>query len=228
MQNTDLSKWGWNDKVKGYTRPDTLDEYVFKEIKSSYKYLDIGEGDIVLDIGANIGAFSKYALEKGAHRVYAYEPEPENYELLVINTHPDFFPIGAGQILRVRSAVVGTNETEIELYINSKKNKGLHMTRPVRGREGVTVRAENFGKILHNRQPNKVKIDVEGGEYGFMPITFPDCVEKLVMELHFQYNKNWRGMAVQIHEDMLSQGFSVIKEPKFTGGNWTTLAGYSR
>tara|TARA_R110000824_G_C15183118_1_gene673978 strand:+ start:35 stop:709 length:675 start_codon:yes stop_codon:yes gene_type:complete len=221
------SRWEWNDKVKGYTRPDTLDEYVFKEIKPSYNCLELGEGDIVLDIGANIGAFSKYAMEKGAY-VYAYEPEPENYELLVVNTHPDSLSTRGGWIKRMQSAVVGTDETEIELYINSKKNKGLHMTRPVRGREGVTVRAENFSRIIDEIEPNKVKIDVEGGEYGFMPIEFPDCVEKLVMELHFQYNKEWRGMAVGMHKNMLGQGFSVIKEPKLTGGNWTTVAGYSR
>ena len=132
------SRWEWNDKVKGYTRPDTLDEYVFKEIKPSYNCLELGEGDIVLDIGANIGAFSKYAMEKGAY-VYAYEPEPENYELLVVNTHPDSLSTRGGWIKRMQSAVV-----------------------------------------------------------------------------------------VGMHKNMLGQGFSVIKEPKLTGGNWTTVAGYSR
>ncbi len=221
------SKWEWNEKVKGYTRPDTLDEYVFKEIKPSYKCLEISPGDVVLDIGANIGAFTKYAYELGAD-VYAYEPEEENYLIMLKNIKVASGEHRPRRVLAQQCAVVGDDSKSISLYVNSKKNKGLHMTRPVRGREGVTVRAENFDEIIEARQPNKIKIDVEGGEYSFMPTVFPDCVEKLAMELHFQYNKEWRGMAVKIHEDMLSQGFSVIREPKFTGGNWTTLAGYSR
>ena len=228
MQNTSPVKWGWNEKVKGYTRPNTLDEYIFKEIKSSYSCLDIQEGDIVLDIGANIGAFSKHAMEKGAFRVYAYEPEPGNYELLVINTHPDSLSTGGGHILRFQRAVVGTDQTEVELYINSKKNKGLHMTREVRGRDSISVEAENFSDIIDKLTPNKIKIDVEGAEYGFMPIEFPDFVDRIVLELHFQYNKEWRPLAIKMHENMLKQGFSVIKEPQFKGKNWTTLAGYSR
>ena len=219
-----ISKWGWNEKVKGYTRPNTLDEYIFKEIKSSYSCLDIQEGDIVLDVGANIGAFSKYALEKGALNVFAYEPEPENFDLLIANTSM----IPSHKIFRFQYAVVGTDQTEVELYINSKKNKGLHMTREVRGRDSISVRAENFCKIIDKLKPNKIKIDVEGAEYGFMPIEFPDFVDRIVMELHFQYNKEWRPLAIKMHENMLKQGFSVIKEPQFRGKNWTTLVGYSR
>jgi len=214
----------WNEKVDGFVRPDTLDEYVFKEIKPSYKCLEISPGDVVLDIGANIGAFTKYALELGAE-VYAYEPEEENYLIMLENINSLDY---RKKVRTERCAVVGDDSKSISLYVNSKKNKGLHMTRPVRGREGVEVEAKNFDEIITSKQPNKIKIDVEGGEYSFMPTVFPDCVEKLAMELHFQYNKEWRGMAVKIHEDMLSQGFSVIREPKFTGGNWTTLAGYSR
>jgi len=222
VQNIDQAEW--NEKVKGYTRPNTLDEYIFKEIKSSYSCLDIQEGDIVLDVGANIGAFSKYALEKGALNVFAYEPEPENFDLLIANTSM----IPSHKIFRFQCAVVGTDQTEVELYINSKKNKGLHMTREVRGRDSISVRAENFCKIIDKLKPNKIKIDVEGAEYGFMPIEFPDFVDRIVMELHFQYNKEWRPLAIKMHENMLKQGFSVIKEPQFRGKNWTTLVGYSR
>lgn len=229
MQDIDQAEW--NEKVKGYTRPNTLDEYIFKEIKSSYGCLNIQKekGDIVLDIGANIGAFSKYAMEQGAFRVFAYEPEPENFDLLIANTSM----IPSHKISRFRCAVVGTDQTEVELYINSKKNKGLHMTREVRGRDSISVRAENFFDILNKLKPNKIKIDVEGAEYGFMPVSstcqqIPDFVERLVMELHFQYNKEWRPLAIKMHENMLKQGFSVIKEPQFKGKNWTTLVGYSR
>ena len=229
MQDIDQAEW--NEKVKGYTRPNTLDEYIFKEIKSSYGCLNIQKekGDIVLDIGANIGAFSKYAMEQGAFRVFAYEPEPENFDLLIANTSM----IPSHKISRFQCAVVGTDQTEVELYINSKKNKGLHMTREVRGRDSISVRAENFFDILNKLKPNKIKIDVEGAEYGFMPVSstcqqIPDFVERIVMELHFQYNKEWRPLAIKMHENMLKQGFSVIKEPQFKGKNWTTLVGYSR
>ena len=39
----------------------------------------------VLDIGAHIGVFARLALSKGCHKVIAYEPEPDNFELLSQN-----------------------------------------------------------------------------------------------------------------------------------------------
>lgn len=38
-------------------------------------------GHAVLDIGAHIGAFSRYAVRRGACAVVAYEPEPSNADL---------------------------------------------------------------------------------------------------------------------------------------------------
>ena len=42
------------EKFRGWVRPGTLDEYVFKEIRPSYNMLDIQKGDTVLDVGADI------------------------------------------------------------------------------------------------------------------------------------------------------------------------------
>ena len=39
----------------------------------------------VLDIGAHIGVFARNALSLGCHKVIAYEPEPDNFELLSQN-----------------------------------------------------------------------------------------------------------------------------------------------
>jgi tRNA/tmRNA/rRNA uracil-C5-methylase (TrmA/RlmC/RlmD family) len=46
--------------------------------------LSISPGDVVLDIGANIGVFTLYAAKQGA-QVYAYEPMPPTYGVLQQN-----------------------------------------------------------------------------------------------------------------------------------------------
>ena len=45
-------------------------------------------GHVVLDVGAHIGVFSRYALAGGARRVFAFEPEPGNLALLRENLQP--------------------------------------------------------------------------------------------------------------------------------------------
>lgn len=46
---------------------------------------NINDGDVVLDIGAHFGFFSFFAVANGASRVYAFEPNPDSYEVLKKN-----------------------------------------------------------------------------------------------------------------------------------------------
>ena len=78
--------------VPFWTRPDSpTDALVIREIFSENVYrvaqADI-EGGTVIDIGANIGAFSVLALVRGAQRVIAVEPEPDNAMVLGANISP--------------------------------------------------------------------------------------------------------------------------------------------
>lgn len=45
-----------------------------------------GNGPIIVDIGAHAGYFTFAALSLGAKKVYAFEPFPDNYRLLLKNT----------------------------------------------------------------------------------------------------------------------------------------------
>lgn len=45
----------------------------------------INEGDVVLDVGANIGVFSLYASDKKASHVYSFEPDEANFNYLSKN-----------------------------------------------------------------------------------------------------------------------------------------------
>ena len=77
-----------------------------------------------------------------------------------------------------KKAVVGKANGKIKLFINSKRNKGIHMIRPVNGRESIEVETISFGDLINEIKPNKIKIDVEGAEYGFLPFEFPSFVKK--------------------------------------------------
>ena len=86
------------------------------------------------------------------------------------------------------------------------------MTRPVNGRESIEVETVSFSDLINEIKPNKIKIDVEGAEYDFLPFEFPSFVERLVMEIHFQYYPSWRKLGREVHESMIKQGFSSLKE----------------
>ena len=82
-----------NNIVEGFYYPHTQDPEWFKSVKKEIweeneytRYgIDIIPGDIVLDCGANVGIFTKYALNKGAKHVYAFECDIDNYKCFKLN-----------------------------------------------------------------------------------------------------------------------------------------------
>lgn len=66
----------WRAQTLLSKEPDTI-EWI-----DSFK-----EGDILYDVGANVGCYSLYAALKKKCRVYAFEPESLNYGVLNRNIH---------------------------------------------------------------------------------------------------------------------------------------------
>ena len=125
---------------------------------------EIKEGDVVLDIGANIGyyalIFAKLVGPKG--KVFAFEPDPENFALLNKNIKINEYK----NVVLINKAV--SNEVgEIKLYLN-EYNKANHQIYPSKNhRKSIliqTTRLDDFFKDYKGKI-DFVKIDIEGAEY---------------------------------------------------------------
>lgn len=199
------------------TRPDTLDQYIIDEQPRAYAELNFKD-QVVLDVGANIGAFAIFARDNGASKIICFEPEEENFALLQENCQGEVFNL-------FNKALLNTTEKKKRLYKNSGKNKGIHSFYISRSRtDSREVLVENFYDILELYKPTVVKIDTEGSEYHMFDYSRPiEHVSQICIELHLT-TKAWRKEeSLKVIDYVHNQGFKMIRKPKIGLKNWTTI-----
>lgn len=207
-------------------REGTLDDFVIKEVKC-YLPLRITADDIVLDIGANIGAFTRLAYEEGASRIIAIEPEPSNADMwrknrcLMPEHDIEFF----------QAAVVPASQfvdgQSVHLFVNVEKNKGLHSLLEYRGRDTIEVSTISWEYLLA-KQPTVVKVDIEGGEFLLDWSSLPRSIRTLAVEIHLMKKGN-REKAQHIVDTILAQGFhEVVAQRDESGKRWTSFYIFQR
>ncbi|WP_338699191.1 MULTISPECIES: FkbM family methyltransferase [unclassified Bradyrhizobium] len=95
-------------EINGDETKFLYDEIFVQEVYAAYD-LRVPADGIVLDVGANIGMFSLYALQKfPGIRIYCFEPAPHCLERLRINTAP------FGEAVRIFPTALGDTEGEVE------------------------------------------------------------------------------------------------------------------
>lgn len=127
------------------------------------------DGDVVLDIGANIGWYA-LLLERNSPpsvRIYAFEPDPLNFGLLLANVQLNH----AQKITAVPKALSDQRETKT-LYLYPNKNRGRHSLIPLAKGNGETVEVTTTTLndfvdeyAVDPAQIKFIKMDVEGYEY---------------------------------------------------------------
>lgn len=121
-------------------------------------------GDTVVDIGANIGYYTVIAgkLVGDAGRVYAFEPDPVAFELLLRNVALN----GLHNVVAEQKAVSNENGA-IRLYL-SDENKGDHRIFETKGeeRESIEVEAVRLDDYFadYTGHIGFLKIDTQGAE----------------------------------------------------------------
>jgi len=225
----------YNMLAKGFSHPmigrkDTYDHYVMREINRSYGQLDV-EGRIVLDIGANIGAFTCWALQRKPLHVIALEPEVNNFAMLDLNTSPYGTQLPEEPYTLHNAGLHSTKDGDDVLYLaKSGKNPGNSSTTSRRGRVESPIKLMSVAQLKENHPIIEVaKVDCEGAEYEFMEelIAHNPDLRQVALEMHisgFGLRK-----AQNLDDMMQAQGFTTKVPPKLDNdGLWQTLATYER
>ena len=134
----------------------------------------INEGDVVLDIGANVGAYSLLIgkkLESGGGIVYAIEPESGNFKALNDNIRLNGlsgivipFSFAVGDARRVGQFYLASNEVGSSMHALDKPvSDGI----PFQAKHGQGVLVESLDSFVESAEvkfPSHIKIDVDGFE----------------------------------------------------------------
>lgn len=121
----------------------------------------VQRGDVVLDIGAHVGVFTAQALELGAAKVVAVEPDPGNVECLRRNFSED---IAAGRVVLVEEAAWNKRET-LTFHLGESSAWNSLMHDPGGGVLEVSARPlDEIVEELGLESVDYIKIDVEGAE----------------------------------------------------------------
>lgn len=178
-------------------------------------------GDVVFDIGANIGIYSLFLAKKVGRggQVISFEPEKHSRTRLLKNIE-----INAVENVRVFETALGETETMEIIEFSGEAGSGVHRVLGQDDRESPTHQ-QNISVSLGDRiiddhslpSPNIVKIDVEGMEYEVLKgisrtLKHPDC-RFVLCEIHFSLHaKSGREDTPHRIEDiLLDSGFSSIE-----------------
>jgi len=150
------------------------EEGIWEPYETSLVLQLLRPGDMFIDVGANIGYFSVLAASRvGEHgAVFAFEPDPDNYCLLLANTVLNALQRCITPVQAALSDVAG----EGQLFL-SADNLGDHQVyASEEARPSVPIALVNGSDFLRDRlqRLDLLKVDTQGSEYhviaGLLPL----------------------------------------------------------
>lgn len=190
LQRRKLQSLQFRDNVILHS-PNEVDlGFLFHEIWLDGVYnrkgYEVRPGDVVIDIGANIGTFAIYAATRAEGvKVYAYEPFPENFTYLRRNLSDSRL----NNIIVHQCAVAGGHEQRMLQVANAWiLNSLAEKDAALAGKGAVSVDCVTLAEIVEEAERcDLLKIDCEGSEYEIFYST-PDetlgRIKRIVGEYH--------------------------------------------
>ena len=139
---------------------------------------DVKEGDVVLDIGASVGAYVVSILNQKPKKVYCVEPSKKLLKTLAKNCSEQIFDCIENPLVYINKGIIDHKDDNINIFGGEREFSGI-----------------TFNKLIDDYSIDKInflKIDCEGGEYSIFRdenIEFlMNNVDFIAMEIHLNYD----------------------------------------
>ena len=221
------------DGVRIQVRRGSWDESAAQRVVGDQDYLrpghEIRPTDTVVDIGANIGCFAVVAGRAARQgRVFAFEPDRENYELSVRNAALN----GLTNVVVERAAVSGTAGT-LRLFKGAEVS--LHTTlasrldEPTQGEEVPAVTLQQIFDRHNITRCDFLKMNCEGAEYDILYRTPPEYlrrIDRIALEYHATADKT--RVSRELAGFLVSHGIDIFEFTDFVGLDCGYIRGIRR
>lgn len=221
-------------------------EFVYQEVFVDRAYLrcgvDLRPGDVVLDVGANIGLFALFVgMSSPGAKVYSFEPIPETFELLAMNAALHDWDISARQvalgaeegtarftyypnvsILSGRYADAEEEQQTVLAYERGRGHAGPEIAELIRSRlesQSFETPVKTLSQVIAEEELERIdllKIDTEKSELdvlaGIAAVDWPK-IQQVVAEVH-----EIGPRLTQVCELLYRNGFEVAVEQEETLG----------
>lgn len=197
-------------------------EWVMKEQLEDkfydHEFARVKKGDVVLDIGAHIGTFTRFALNKGAQLIVAFEPDPSNIVCFKQNFEKE---IREQRVILIEAAAWNSPGT-----LNFKIDSQNPIMSMVKEDGEFVVTAVTIDETIRNLGLNQVdfiKMDIEGAEryaiagaHGTISLFGPRmalCIyhleddPKVISQLVLEFNSNYRVVQKKSYNQKLAMAY---------------------
>ena len=134
----------------------------YENIETETFKKNIKKGDVVLDLGANIGYYTLIGAKivRNEGKVFAFEPSPGNFKILKKNIEAN----GYKNVVAVQKAVSDKNG-KIKLFLDRYSDASNSIYDVHDGKESVIVDSITLDDFLKNSgRIDFIKMDIEGAE----------------------------------------------------------------
>jgi FkbM family methyltransferase len=175
-------QYGWDYAI--YHEIYNLGDYEHPR-ESDEKRVKVRPGDVVVDLGGNIGVFTRYAYHMGASKIITFEPDRRYFKILKQNSPPNVI---------LFNAAVGNEVGKLRLTESAHLGGSnlWHHNDPTTTQYDVNTYTLNY--LLDNGLIDKIdflKVDIEGSEI-------------IALEgISDEHLSNIRNVAVEYHHEHL-------------------------
>ena len=176
-------------------------------------------GDVLLDVGANVGMYSIWAAATRGTRVFAFEPESQNYALLNKNIYFNQLVADVTAYGIALSDEIGFGDLHLGQFLpggschtfGEKLDFKLEPLAAVHSQGCYSTTVDAFIDAGHMPVPKHVKIDVDGIEHKVLAGARRTLEDPTLASVLVELNTNL-DLHRRVIDDMHALGFSVSQD----------------